>query len=169
MKVACPLCGRMVFKGSLGPHKNKRPCRAAQIQARMKECGLVPLTTLKWAKVFRWARIPFERIPANGNTMYGRPGLHTKSKGTSFGYDPTDPIYKNLGDCLFVEKWVELVLQIAGEDPYLKRERLEYIVRVLASLREQDNVFRKALMTTHALGGPTAVKDLLKSEGIKWN
>lgn len=164
----------MVFKAGLTPHKNKRPCRAGQIQARMKERGLVPITTLEWAKVFRWARISYVRMPANGRSTYSKPDMCTKAreahpKLTAACYDPFDPIYKDLGDCLFVEEWVEMALQMGGVGVHRARAGLEFLVRVLSAMRDKGDTWRKALMTTHALGGPKAVKDLLKSEGIEWN
>lgn len=163
----CPKCGASVQ--AIGSHKDRRPCRARQLCTRMREQhGLVPVSLLAWAKVFKWADVPYERFPANAGNKYRRPGAwgHKQGRLVRSSPDLDDPIYEGLSDTLFIEPWVDLLIRGYGVGPHADKQRLQPLVDLLRGVHARDTEFKQAMMTTHILGGDKALNTLLVTEGL---
>lgn len=174
-KTPCPLCGAMRMRSAIKRHLGSRPCRGQQVVNRMRERhGIVPVRAkaqcLEYAKVLRWANLPYERVPA-------RPGSPYRNR-TAWGYqlrlpllpddavDLDDPIYRDLGDVLFVAPWIQAMLDgVSSTALYrIKKARFAPFVELLQKIKASGEEFQAAIITTAALGGQKAVKELLGVE-----
>lgn len=165
----CPLCG--LYRKALGSHKGSGTCREQQVKNQMRERGLFPLPTLQYAKLLKWADLPYERAPAlarRGRTNHKAWNAHLRRRLLNPTPDYAGGLYKGLGDMLFVEEWVVMLLKHRDiPNPSSRRkEHLKPLVGLLRGIQERDDEFKKAMMATQALGGDGALNVLLVAEGL---
>jgi len=158
VKNTCDLCGRVIGPAHLKRHRGSRPCRARQIENRMAERGLYPLPNLNHQWALKKSGIRYERFPGHGKSQYRREQLWLRG-----GVRPPPEyfdsyLYEDLGDRLFVEEWARDLLSGPA--------RIDGIVAVLRNVDKRGPEFKRALMTTKALGGVRAVDLMLAAEGI---
>ncbi len=131
------------------------------------------MPNLEWAKVLKWAGVPYERVPANARSSRRRPGAWQHKSGHLWRIpedeDYTAPVYAELGDTLFCEQWVMVVLGIRHDSMTMypnNKLQARPVVEMLRRISKRDDEFKKSMMTTAALGGDQALNLLLVSEGL---
>lgn len=164
----CPKCG--LTRKALKSHIDSRICRAEQIKVNMQGYGLYPLPNLTYIKILRWADLPCERIPARADLSgYQKEQGHRDWEGKSLicpAPSYSGEIYEGLGDALFVEEWVAMLLrspQMPTPSLY-KKYHFASIIWLLRAIHGRDDEYKLALMTAHTLGGMRAVHDMLDTE-----
>lgn len=171
MKKRCPDCG--LERKAIGSHRGSHPCRAEQVRLEMlRGHGLVPLRSLSFCRVLKWANVAWERVPANGHSHYHRPRAWAGHRRLFKNRNPdySGPLYEGLGDVVFVEPWVAVLCggsvwrsRLSDEKPHLAP-----LIALLRGVDAQNDEFKQALVTTYALGGNKAINVLLVAEGL-WN
>ncbi|GAF81748.1 unnamed protein product, partial [marine sediment metagenome] len=119
--VFCPKCGLVRAASGLKRHIDSRPCRSKRVVDMMQaEHQLVPVLALSFAKLLRWAGVPYERLPAiTRGTEYRRSRASARKSSDQrllphvdfFAEAETNPLYEGLSDCLFVEEWVDILMR----------------------------------------------------------
>lgn len=169
MAKICPKCG--VARQVLESHIDTRPCRAAQVQAQMRERRLYPLHNLTFNNLLRWADLAYERLPARVDRSNRQSAARTaqlRKRLLSPTPDYTGALYKDLGELLFVEEWVLMLFKHEDILVNTKKARLGPLIKMLRGVQNGGNEFKQALVAVQALGGDPAARVMLEEVGL-WN